>query len=559
MKKILKYIAALVPVVGIFTACHKVDVEVTTELTPANYPITDAQFTSAMGPVYIALRSEWATTNFFLQSMSTDESLLAIYNTDWVDGNRYLEMHRHTWTKDNPIVNSGWTYWSNLVGTANQTIYILRKAVDGPLKSSGLAEMQAIRALAYFELMDMYGNVPIDTLYPTTELHEKTPRAQVFSFIESELKTAIPNLKTASGTATYGKPNRYMAYALLAKMYLNAVEYTGTQRYNDCIAACDSVINAGGGTQYGIEPMTTYLQMFYPANGSGQKEFVFALPFDPSTSGGYLFYGRYDLNRNLGIKYKYSGSTAGTNLYPIMNSTSGGGLLNNKPSGPRMTTSEFYAYYNDPNDVRNGQWLTGKQYWDDAKTQPIKVLTSNIGYDQFYSGGSPTAAYTYDLELFPLTTSRLGATSYDLGKDEIAWNIGYRNIKFYPDGNSISRNQSNDAPVFRFSDIILMKAEAILRGGTATMGHTALSLFNMVKGARTTTTLPASITLDDLYAERTREFSWELWHRNDMIRFGKYEGSWGLSKTNADTYRRLFPIPTIAFTTNNKLTQNTGY
>jgi hypothetical protein len=44
-----------------------------------------------------------------------------------------------------------------------------------------------------------------------------------------------------------------------------------------------------------------------------------------------------------------------------------------------------------------------------------------------------------------------------------------------------------------------------------------------------------------------------------MIRFGKYENSWGLGKTNTDTYRRLFPIPTVAFQTNAKLVQNTGY
>jgi starch-binding outer membrane protein, SusD/RagB family len=50
----------------------------------------------------------------------------------------------------------------------------------------------------------------------------------------------------------------------------------------------------------------------------------------------------------------------------------------------------------------------------------------------------------------------------------------------------------------------------------------------------------------------------ENWHRNDMIRFGKYEGKWGF-KTNADTYRRIFPIPTGAMVKNPKLTQNPGY
>ena len=136
--------------------------------------------------------------------------------------------------------------------------------------------------------------------------------------------------------------------------------------------------------------------------------------------------------------------------------------------------------------------------------------------------------------------------------------MGYRNIKFYPDATSTSRNQNNDIPVFRYSDIILMKAEAILRGGTATLSHTPLSLVNSLRANRTTSAPLASVTLNDILAERSREFAWEGWHRNDIIRYGKYEGSWGF-KTNTETYRRIFPIPTGAFAVNPALVQNPGY
>lgn len=559
MKNIFNRIGYFALLAGIFSSCHKIDVPVTSELTPDVYPQTDAQFSSASGPVYINLRSEFATTYFFLQSMSTDESCLAIYGADWIDGNRYLDMHRHTWTKDNGVVASGWNYLSNMIGTANQTISIITKsAPPSDSKNTGLAELRTMRALAYFMMMDLYGNVPLDTLYGSTASKPSTPRAQVFNFIEEELKTAIPYLKSSVGTATYGKPTKYMAYALLAKMYLNAEVYTGTQRNNDCIAACDSVISAGGGSQYSLEPRSTYLQMFYPTNGPSMKEFIFAIPYDASTSNGYMFYARYDLNRNLGIRYLYSGSTPGAFTNPVINKDKGNGLSNNKPSGPRMTTVEFYSHFSDSNDIRNKQWLSGLQYWPDGS--PIRVETTNLGYDQFYSGGSPAAPYTYHLNLTPLAGSRLGANSYDLGKDEIAWNTGTRNIKFLADyTNTSNRNQNNDVPIFRYSDIILMKAEAILRGGTPTMGHTDLSLFNMVKSVRTTSPLPSSITLDSIYAERSREFAWECWHRNDMIRFGKFENSYGLNKTNTDTYRRLFPIPTTALTNNTSLVQNPGY
>jgi hypothetical protein len=103
-----------------------------------------------------------------------------------------------------------------------------------------------------------------------------------------------------------------------------------------------------------------------------------------------------------------------------------------------------------------------------------------------------------------------------------------------------------------------MKAEAILRGGAATAGQTALSLVNMIRTNRSTTAAWSAVTLEDLYKERSREFVYEGWHRNDMIRFGKFEGKWGF-KTNSDTYRRILPIPTDAMKLNPMLVQNPGY
>jgi hypothetical protein len=377
-------------------------------------------------------------------------------------------------------------------------------------------------------MMDLWGNVPVVSSFGDTALPVTKPRNEVFAFIEKEVKESLPFLNNASGTLTYGRPNKYTAFALLAKLYLNSQVYTGQARYADAVAMCDSIITSG---KYAIE--NNYQGMFNINNGPQIREFIFALPFDPSTNGGWQFHGRYTLHR--AMRQKYS--------------------LPYTPSGAISTLPEYYANFNDPNDARNRVWLTGKQYLHNGT--PIIVSTTKKGFDEDYTGADAGDALSYHLELTPNLVVRNPVT-FDLGNDEKAWAQGYRNNKFYPDSTSPTRNQSNDVPIFRYADILLMKAEAILRGAPVTNGQTAISLVNEVRSKRSTSPAWSSVDLQQLYEERCREFSWEAWHRNDMIRFGKFEGRWGF-KTDNDARRQIFPVPTSAIQLNPRLSQNPGY
>ncbi|WP_281233970.1 RagB/SusD family nutrient uptake outer membrane protein [Flavobacterium gelatinilyticum] len=537
MKKIFKYLGLPVLMAGLLWSCEDLDVPITTQLTPEVFPQNSTQYIQTTGPVYAAFRGEYSFAWWWSQSLSTDEAILPARGGNWFDNRNYISMHYHDWTPDNGIVGSLWDWSSKVIGTSNQAMFILNQTMpEGADKSTLIAELKTMRAISYFMLMDSYGDVPLDTLYGDFTAHAKTSRKEVFNFIESELKKSVPNLNPASGISTYGRPNKQTANALLAKLYLNAEVYTGTSRFNECIAACDQVINSG---LYNIEPRATYLQMFYPNNGPQMKEFIFAVPYDPAavTVGfnGQMYHARYDVPRSERAKFG----------------------LPYTPSAPRSTLPEFYAYFNDPNDIRNKQWLTGLQFMNDGVT-PVMVTTTKKGYDQFYTGSDGSAAFTYQVNLTPDIVLRQSEALFDCGNDEIAWNMGYRNIKFYPDNTSTNRNQNNDVPFLRYSDILLMKAEAILRGGSVTLGQSSDALVNMVRSNRTTSAALSGVTLEDLYAERCREFAQEAWHRNDMIRFGKFEGSWGF-KTNTDTYRRVFPIPTNAMVLNPALTQTDGY
>ena len=309
MNKILKQFIIVIAAGLFMSSCHKIEVTPNSLYTEDVFPKTDAEFQSVMGTIYTSLRGHYSLAYWFAQEISSDEAILPVYGGNWLDGQGYIQLHRHNWNKDHGWITTVWNDANSIVGLCNQTMFIFKNAPEGDSKNTALAELRTLRAYAYWELLDMFGNVPLDTIYPSPGVQAKATRAEVFNFVESELKAALPFLKTATGSSTYGKVTSWMAQAMLAKLYLNAQVYAGTAKYNETIAACDAIISSGN---FAVEGRGTYLNQFSPTNGPSFKEFIFAIPYDPSTSNGYLFHGRYDLNRNLGIKYRYSGSTPGS-------------------------------------------------------------------------------------------------------------------------------------------------------------------------------------------------------------------------------------------------------
>ncbi len=116
-------------------------------------------------------------------------------------------------------------------------------------------------------------------------------------------------------------------------------------------------------------------------------------------------------------------------------------------------------------------------------------------------------------------------------------------------------NMSNDFVLFRYSEIIMSKAEALWRknGGDAT----ALDLVNMVR-SRAGVSAFTSLTADNLLAERGRELCFEMKRRTDLIRFGKYDDAWW-EKPVSEDFKKLMPIPASQIALNPNLKQNDGY
>jgi len=527
MKSYHKYsLLAILATAFSFSACTKLDVQPKSALTPDNFPNTPAQLLAATGPIYTAFRAGPARGSWLALNLSADENVLVARGGNWYDGANYSQLNLHTYNADNGVLTGTWSWGFTTISTCNKVLTLFANVAEDATKKQTVAEIKTMRALAYFYMMDMYGNIPITTTFGDASDLGTKPRTEVFNFIEKELLAQIPDLSETVGAVTYGRPTKYLAYALLAKMYLNAAYYTGTARYDDAVKMCDNIIVAN---KYALD--ADYLGMFKANNGPQIKDFIYAIPFD-AQQAKEQYYARWTLNPNLKNKYK----------------------MPYAPDGPMYTFKEFYALFNDNNDIRKKQYLVGKQFNNDGT--PINITTTNIGLDASYSGPNPTAPVTRQLE-FTLDIVWKNNATFDIGNDELANQSGARNNKFYPDSLSTDRNQGNDFPMFRYADVLLEKAEAILRGGAATNGDTPIGLVNAVR-ARANAGALSSVTLSTILDERGRELAVECWRRNDLIRYGQYEKTWGI-KTDADPNKRIYPIPRAELQLNSKLVQNPGY
>jgi hypothetical protein len=530
MKNIKTLLSGMVVAIAI-SSCTKLDVPVESQYVKENFPTTNSDYAALFGTMYSNLSSRYAIDYWRMQELSTDEAIIPARDGNFDDGGQYRQLHYHTWTIDHPNVRGVWEWGFGGINNCNRLITLTNaSAATEASKASSIAEVRAMRALYYFFMMETYGNVPIISQFPVSDLPATQPRAKVFEFIETELKAILPQLPEKSMVAAtnvlqYGRPTKGMAFALLAKMYLNANIYTGTPRYNEVVAMTDSVQK---NTNYTLD--TKFRDIFLPNNGPTVNETIFAVPYDQQIPGNQ--FTRFGFFPALATSY---GFNVGLSI-------------------AMSTTPEFYNRFNLNGDVRNNTWLNGPQFLPDGNggftNQPAN-----------YPGTNRQIVLSPNLVL--ITTKPM-----DVGNTEASQAMGVRSIKYYPDVNTIqaTRLNSNDVPVFRLADVYLMKAEAILRGATATTVNNVLQtpdyLVNRLR-ARANAPAATGITLDQLLDERARELSWEGWRRNDLIRYGLFEKEYPLPNDNLsmnkDVNRRLYPVPISEIRLNSKLVQNPGY
>jgi hypothetical protein len=367
-------------------------------------------------------------------------------------------------------------------------------------------------------LLDLYGNVPIVTRFDVEPgfAPVNNTRKQVFDFVKQELENGIPVLNNKVDLTTYGRFHRYVAFTTLAKLYLNADVFVGEEMWDEAIAACDSVINCGA---YSLSE--DYFENFAIYN-EPSKENIFVIPFTNvlAADWGDEIYPPRMFQHHLWTLHFNGGARFDTEQ----------GCWDGMCAVP-----SFYNSY-DELDIRRAAWLTGIQFSSTGDT--LRCNQEKNGQVLDYTPSLTSLENAYE-------------------------NEGARIAKY--DYTEASNSQlENDFVLFRYADVLLMKAEALIRKNGGVANQEAVDLVNQIRERAfpdnpeklyTTSTL----TLEALLAERGWEFAGEGIRRNDLIRFGKYNDPADFRPTKTSDIYNLFPIPQDQINANPNLTQNPGY
>src|SRR5579872_6133339 len=143
-----------------FSACTKLNVAVESQYVSSNFPVTSNDYAALLGTMYANLSSQFAVTYWRMQELSTDEAILPARDGNFDDGGQYRQMHYHSWTYDHPYVTGIWQWAFGGINNCNRLITLTTQSkADTVTKAANIAEVRGMRALYYFFLMDLYGNV----------------------------------------------------------------------------------------------------------------------------------------------------------------------------------------------------------------------------------------------------------------------------------------------------------------------------------------------------------------------------------------------------------------
>lgn len=486
-------------------------------------------------------QSEFTRQYMILNELSAG-SLYCCWNDDYVTG---LQLGQ--WTTDNTAVYAVYVRGLKGITLCNQFLDSSvsgDSAVEGRGHSAKLtqvhqfrAEMRALRSFYYLVLLDLFGNPPL-TLpenIASNDYPQQLGRTGLFEWLEGELLELTQDADLPAKPVEYPRLSKGAAWAMLARLYLNAEVYTGTARWQDAKNAAEKVITEGG---YELCPV--YGNLFCQDNteSGAVKEFIVAMMYDCNTTQSW-------------------GGT--THLISSTIDADAAADLSSKMGFSILAWNDPWNGYHLSNDFVMENFELQGVVWDDTKA---------FGYD---TDASDRRAAFYNIGFDPtLVTGPGTALSIRTGWTSIKWKP-YTSTMVPLLANANQKVSSADFAFIRLAEMYLTYAEAEARLSGGSLGNSSQgwnylnTLYQRANGKDKS--IPASVDTEWILKERTRELMWEGHRRTDLIRYGKFTGSsytWpykgGVANGTAIAdFRKVYPIPAQEFSANPGLVQNAGY
>ena len=476
----------------LFTACGTefLDRDIDDQISVEQFYRSEADLNSAAMAIYSVLQSQ----QYFGEGWRIDETPS--------DDSR----QNYGAAVDNFSVTAGsgevLNYWSGRFRAVTLANVLIERAplapVEGEVISKAVAEARFLRALAYYDLVRIFGDVPLINEPPSLDrdlLYARSPVGEIYDFMKEDLRFAADNLPE---TSSFGRATSGAAKSVLASVHLTLREYEAARDLSG------EVINSGV-----YQLMPSYGDLWVLETSDNNSESIFEVQY-----AGCESWGTGNMRQAFFAPWN-QGITKGTDGW--------GSLVPTDPGRDNPTTTAV--------DI----WEDGdeRRYW------------SMMEPDNYYPTLNPgDGGYRYP-------SNGAGGAAANIKKYVIG---GGSNVCFM--------STPQNGYVMRYSEVLLIHAEAITRlsSGGISLNQQAIDAVNMIR-TRAGLEPVDGVDLELLDLERRREFMFESKRWFDILRKGP-EAAVELMRLHGrtlDETKLLFPIPASELEINPNLTQNPGY
>ena len=482
------------------TACSDnfLDTVVPGKLSTDEFYKTDADALQATTAVYDMMQSEYTwgfASVYMLKLMPSDESNAAGGGPGDQPG--YQTLDQFNFDSENDIVLKVWRTIYYTINRANQVINRVKPDTD--LKKRLIAEAKALRAYNYFDLVSLWGGVPLilNDLTPAEfTAQERASISEVYAQIEKDLVEAIPDLplKAEYNPGDKFRISKGTAQAILGKAYLYQEKWAGA------LTQFNAVITSG---QYALEQDYGFI---FTKKGEFGKESLLEVSYTDQTGSGRA----RESNQYIQLM--------GLEAYYVMapgDSLAGGGWGFNNP------TAKIYNAFVDAGDIERRKHTV-------MSVEELRAL-----------GGDWTNPDFYGYE---------GIIRRKYGP--------YLTESSLANGGSIASNYVTNWRFIRYADVLLMAAEAYYRDGDENSARTELNKVRDRAGLADVTATGTEL-FEAIVLERQLELAFEGVRYLDLIRWGRAAQELGALGFIAGKHE-LLPIPNDDVRSGG-LTQNPNY